>query len=190
MLDKNTLVIGDNETGKTSWLRDKLADVDGVYWLALGSPKPADIAGASVWDYKSWLNAYKLPDITKSKVLVLDGLSNLQGLLLAGLLTEGKNPEQRDYGAAAYRLYQGFLPIGALEKPMHASVLTRTREEGAKDNKVKVTEIFLSPMVQGFIMTSFPSAVYLTMKVLAGEAKYAVQENTALAKQLIAAKVK
>lgn len=193
MLDKNTLVIGAENTGKTSYLQSHLKDLEGVFWLALGTPLPEGAVGGSVWNYKQWLAVPKLPNIAKSQVLVLDGLSNLQGLLLAEILMDGKNaggnPEQKDYGAAAYRLYQGFLLIGAMEKRMHASVMTREKEEGKGDSKTKTTEIQLSPMTSVFILPSFPNAVYLTMKVLAGQAKYGIQENTVLAKQLIAAKV-
>ncbi len=194
MLAKNTLVIGDVGVGKTTYLQKNLEGVDGVFWLALGTPLLADVTGAAVWNYRQWLNAPKLEGISKAKVLVLDGLSNLYALLLAELLLDGKNaggnPEQKDYGAAGYRLYQGFLAIGAMGKPMHASILTREKEEGKGDNKMKSTELHLSPMVSGFILPSFPNAAYITMKVLQGEARYTVQENPVLAKQLIPAKAK
>lgn len=191
---KNTLVIGDVGVGKTTYLQKNLEGVDGVYWLALGTPVPTDVAGTSVWNYKQWLDVAKLPELKAAKVLVLDGLSNLQGLLLAGVLMTGKNaggnPEQKDYGSAAYQLYQGFLLVGALGKPMHASLLTREKTVGKGEAAKIETELFLAPQVQGFILPSFPAAAYITMKVLAGEAKYAVQENPVLAKQLISAKVK
>lgn len=174
-----TLVIGEMQTGRKTFIRNMLEGVEGVFWVAAGGFPPDGLKGVSAFS-PAQLNAVAAnKELRASKVIVVDNLSSVLGIYLTALVT-GEVPQQKDWGNAGYSTYKFMLSLAATGLEYHALMGVREVKEG----QVITKEIQLTPMALSYVRPMFPEVRFCYTKVSDGATQYLVQENTELAYNL------
>lgn len=168
---ENYFVIGDNKTGKTSYLAGKLKDTAAVLWVSMLKPAQVDFDNVTIVTESDMNDLIKDDDFKSYSHIVIDGTDLLTSIMAANIEIDGKDLRKL-YGILAQRfmlLMQRLIKHGAA---IHFTANTRSSEAGTP-------EIALNAAVLKIVVAMSEHVVYTsTGRSADGKVTYRVQEDS------------